>query len=117
MPLAVSPDRRFLYAALRSWPHTVISLRISPGDGRLEEIGRSPLPDSMAYLTADGSGHWLFGASYGGDRISVSPIGAGGVAGAAAQVIATRRHAHAVLVAPRTAMSSSPTLVPTRCCS
>jgi len=100
MPLAVSPDRRFLYAALRSQPYTVVSLRIGPGDGRLEEIGRSALPDSMAYLATDGSGHWLFGASYGGDQISVSPIGAGGVAGAMAQVIPTGRHAHAVLVAP-----------------
>jgi 6-phosphogluconolactonase len=100
MPLALSPDRRFLYAALRSQPYTVVSLRIAAGDGRLEEIGRSALPDSMAYLTVDGSGRWLFGASYGGDRISVSPIAAGGAAGVAAQVMATGRHAHAVLVAP-----------------
>lgn len=98
MPLAASPDRRFLYAALRSQPYTATSLRIEPASGRLSPIGSAPLPDSMSYLATDRSGRWLFAASYGGDKLSVSPIGSDGVAGPARQVLPTGRHAHAVLV-------------------
>jgi 6-phosphogluconolactonase len=100
MPLAVSPDRRRLYAALRAPPPAVVTLRIDPADGRLSEVGRSPLPDSMAYLAIDRSGRCLLAASYGGDKLGVSPIDAGGVAGAPAQVVPTGRHAHAALADP-----------------
>jgi 6-phosphogluconolactonase len=99
MPLAVSPDRRFLYAALRSQPYTVASFAIAPG-GKLQPIGRSPLPESMAHITTDRSGRHLFAASYGGHQLSVSPIGADGVVGAPAQVLPTGRNAHASLTDP-----------------
>ncbi|HEY0858198.1 MAG TPA: beta-propeller fold lactonase family protein [Albitalea sp.] len=100
MPMAVSPDRRFLYAALRSQPHTVASFAIDAASGRLTAIGSSPLPDSMAYLATDRSGRHLFAASYGGHKLSVSPVAANGVAGAATQVLPTGQNAHAVLVDP-----------------
>src|SRR5437762_195114 len=45
MPLALSPDRKFLYAALRSEPYTVASFRIDSASGKLTQIGASPLPD------------------------------------------------------------------------
>src|SRR6185369_7411918 len=47
MPLAVSPDRRFLYAALRSEPYAVAGFAIAPRDGTLTPLGQAPLPDSM----------------------------------------------------------------------
>lgn len=100
MPMAVSPDRRFLYAALRTPPQTVASFSIDPASGRLTAIGSSPLPDSMAYLATDRGGRHLFAASYGGHKISVSPIAADGVAGAPTQVLPTGQNAHAVLVDP-----------------
>ncbi|HMC14714.1 MAG TPA: beta-propeller fold lactonase family protein [Albitalea sp.] len=100
MPLAVSPDRKFLYAALRSEPYTVASFRIDPASGKLTQIGASPLPDSMAYIATDRSGRHLFAASYGGHKMSVGRIGADGVAGPAAQVLPTGQNAHAVLVDP-----------------
>src|SRR5688500_9637325 len=50
MPLALSPVRRFLYAALRSEPFTVASFAIDPASGRLKHLGNAPLDASMAYI-------------------------------------------------------------------
>lgn len=101
MPLAVSPCRRFLHAARRSEPLAVVSFAIDPASGALIPLGEAPLPASMAYIATDRSGHWLFAASYQGDQLTVSRIGADGrVTGAPTQVIPTGRHAHAILPAP-----------------
>lgn len=101
MPLAVSPCRGFLYAARRSEPMAVVSFRIDPASGALTPMGEAPLPASMAYVSTDRSGRWLFAASYQGDQLTVSPIGADGcVAGAPGQVVPTAPHAHAILPAP-----------------
>lgn len=100
MPLATSPDRRTLYAALRSEPLSVVSLRIDPVAGTLAPIGRAELPDSMANIATDRTGRWLFAASYGGHKVSVSPIGADGIAGAPTQVLATGPNAHAAVPSP-----------------
>ncbi|HEX6707586.1 MAG TPA: beta-propeller fold lactonase family protein [Albitalea sp.] len=100
MPMAVSPDRKFLYAALRSQPYTVASFRIDAADGRLTPIGTSPLPDSMASIGVDRIGRTLFAASYGGHKLSVSPIGRDGVVGPTTQVLPTGQNAHAVLTDP-----------------
>jgi 6-phosphogluconolactonase len=100
MPLAVSPDRKFLYAALRSQPYTAASFRIDPASGTLSAIGSSALPDSMASIATDRSGRYLFGASYGGHKMSVSAIGSEGVAKDATQVLPTGQNAHAVLTDP-----------------
>src|SRR5579872_3509216 len=43
MPLAVSPDRRFLYAALGSRPLAVASFAIDPASGQLKHLGNAPL--------------------------------------------------------------------------
>src|SRR5690348_5990474 len=39
MPLAVSPDRRFLYAAQRGQPYTVASIAIDGTEGSLSPLG------------------------------------------------------------------------------
>jgi 6-phosphogluconolactonase len=97
MPLAVSPDRRFLYAARRSEPIEALSYAIEAPGGTLRHLGSAALPDSMAYIAADRSGRFLFSASYGGHRVAVSAIGADGVVrDAAHQVLATEPHAHAI---------------------
>lgn len=100
MPMVVSPDRRVLHAAIRSEPYRVASFRIDAASGRLEPVGEAPLPHSMAYLATDRTGRWLFGASYPGHLMSVSPIGADGVPQAPSTVLPTGRNAHAVLVDP-----------------
>lgn len=100
MPLALSPDRRHLYAARRSAPLEVLTYAIDPHDGRLALLGSAPLPHSMAYIATDRSGRHLLSASYGGDLIAVGPIGADGVAGPARQVLPTAPNAHAIQADP-----------------
>jgi len=98
MPMAVSPNRKFLYAVVRSEPFRVLTYAIDPATGALTQKASAPLPDSMPYDSVDATGRFLFTASYGGDKIAVSPIGESGVVEAAAiQVLPTGRNAHAIL--------------------
>ena len=98
MPMAVSPNKKFLYAAVRSDPFRVITYAIDPKSGALTQKATAPLPDSMPYVSVDATSRFLFTASYGGDKIAVSPISASGLVEAAAiQVIPTGRNAHAIL--------------------
>lgn len=96
MPMALSPDHRHLYAALRSKPYRVVSFAVNPIDGRLLELGKAPLAESMAYLSTDASGRYLLSASYGGNLLAVNCIGADGVAGDVLQTVSTGPMAHAI---------------------
>lgn len=96
MPLAVSPDKHFLYASLRSQPYRVTSFAIDAASGRLTRLGESSLADSMANIDTDRSGRWLFSASYGGGRIAVNEIGKDGIVGPTRQLIETAPNAHAI---------------------
>jgi len=98
MPLTLSPDKRFLYAAIRSEPFHAASYSIAAKTGALTKLGTAPLPDSMAHISTDRTGRWLFAASYPGHLISVSAIAADGLAGAPADVIATGKNAHAAVI-------------------
>ncbi len=98
MPMAVSPNKKFLYAVMRSEPFRVATYAINPETGALMQQATAPLPDSMPYVSVDATGRFLFTASYGGDKIAVSPIGESGLVEAAAiQVVPTGRNAHAIL--------------------
>src|SRR5688572_28688939 len=96
-PLAVSPDRRFLYAALRTEPFTVVSFAIDASTGRLTPLGSAPLPDSMAYISTDRTGRYLLAASYPGNKLSVSPIGAHGFVQPPQAVLRTELNAHCII--------------------
>ncbi len=100
MPLAASPDRRFLYASIRSEPVAVRSFAIDAGSGRLAPLASSPLPASSCWISTDRSGRFLLSASYGDSQIAVSPIDAGGVAAAAQQTAGTAPNAHSVQADP-----------------
>lgn len=100
MPLAVRPDRRVLYASIRSDPYRVVSLSIDPASGGLAELGSAPLPASMCWISTDRSGRFLLSASYGSSLVAVSPIDGDGVAQAAQQVVPTDANAHAIQVDP-----------------
>ena len=100
MPLAASPDQRFLYASIRSEPYRVLTLAIDPASGRLTEIGCATLPASMCWISTDGSGRFLLSASYGGSLVAVSPIGSDGVVRSAQQVVPTEANAHSIRVDP-----------------
>ena len=98
MPMAVSPNKKFLYAVVRSQPMRVFSYAIDGKTGALTQKATAPLPDSMAYVSTDRSGRFLLTASYGGDKVAVSPIGPDGLVTAEAiQVLPTGRNAHSIL--------------------
>src|SRR5450432_2508219 len=96
MPMAVSPDKRLLYAALRSQPYRVVSFAIDPATGKLKKLGEAALADSMANIDVDRTGRWLFAASYGGNKITVNSIDKDGLVGAVQQLLPTRPNAHAI---------------------
>ncbi|WP_216892706.1 lactonase family protein [Nocardia alni] len=101
MPLAVSPDRRHLYASLRSAPYSVACFEIDSGTGELSEIVQVPLPDNMAYLATDRTGRYLLAASYTGGVVSVNAIGPEGIVEAEPlEVLATPPHAHSIVTDP-----------------
>lgn len=98
MPMAVSPNKRHLYAAIRAQPYRVLTLAIDPESGRLRQEATAALPDSMAYVSLDPAGGLLFAASYGGSKIAVLLIGKNGlITERAQQVIATGRNAHSIV--------------------
>ena len=109
-PMAVSPDRRFLYAAARSKPYSVFVYAIDPNTGALKTLSVSALAESFPYISLDKTGHYLFGASYGSHLISVNAVGKDGrVAPEPLQVIPVGRNAHSI----RTDESNRFVFVPT----
>src|SRR5215475_12398222 len=98
MPMAVSPDKRFLVAAVRSKPYQAYSYLIDRGSGDLKPVGTGPLAESFPYISFDRSGRFLFGASYGANLVSVNPVGADGRVGEPLQVVPTARNAHSIRI-------------------
>jgi len=99
MPMAVSPNRRLLYAASRSKPYTVHVYAIDPGSGALKPLSTAPLAESFPYISLDRNGRFLFGASYAGHLVSVNAVGGDGrVLTEPLQVIPVGRNAHSILV-------------------
>jgi 6-phosphogluconolactonase len=98
MPMSVSPDKKYLVAGVRSKPFSAWTYRIDRKSGALKLVGSGPLAESYPYISHDRTGHYLFGASYGGHQIGVNPIGADGKVGKPQQVIPTARNAHSIRV-------------------
>jgi 6-phosphogluconolactonase len=96
MPMAVSPDKRFLIAAVRSKPYEAYTYAIDKKSGALKLVGKGPLTESYPYITIDGTGRFLLSASYGANQVGVNPIGKDGKVGEPIQVIPTARNAHAI---------------------
>jgi 6-phosphogluconolactonase len=97
MPMAVSPDKRFLVAAVRSKPYEAYTYAIDKKTGELKLVGKGPLAESYPYITIDGSGRYLLSASYGGHQVGVNPIGKDGKVGEPKQTIPTARNAHSII--------------------
>jgi 6-phosphogluconolactonase len=111
MPMAVSPDRRFLYAGVRSKPYSVHVYSINPGTGALTPVAVSPLAESFPYISLDKTGRYLLGASYASHLISVNAVGSDGrVAADPLQVIPVGRNAHSILTDQSNAFVFVPTL-------
>lgn len=73
-PMALSPDGKTLFAALRVKPFQVQGFSIDPTSGQLTPQSKAPLAESMAYLATDRAGRYLLAASYGADTLSVQPV-------------------------------------------
>jgi 6-phosphogluconolactonase len=98
-PMAVSPDRRFLYVGTRGEPQIAAGFAIDSSSGKLKHVANGPLADSMAYISLDRTGRFLLGASYPGHNRREPDRAAGYCAAVAASV----------------AESSKRTLDPCRC--
>jgi len=79
MHMALSPDHKKIYASIRSEPYSVISYSINPDSGDLNQIGKTPLPENMVFISVDESGKFLLSASNGGGTIVVNPIDIHGI--------------------------------------
>ena len=99
MPMAVTPDRRFLYAALRSDTFPASCFAIDRTSGRLRHLSSTPLQDSMAYIVTDRTGRYLLSASYPGNKLTINPIDADGqVVEKPTQIIPDKPKSHCILV-------------------
>ena len=99
LPLAVSPDRSFLYAALRTPPFSVSTFRIDPENGRLSCLKTEILPYSTPFITTDRTGRHLLSASYHDGSVAVNAIDTDGtVIAPARQVIAAGPKMHCIAI-------------------
>ncbi len=101
IPLALSADRRRLYAAERSSPFLLASYDLPAASGLPRLAATAPLPASIAYLSADATGRRLWAASYPASLITEGDIDADGlVRTAPRRTLATPPNAHCVLADP-----------------
>ncbi|HEX4808977.1 MAG TPA: lactonase family protein [Bryobacteraceae bacterium] len=92
--LAVSPNRRFLYAVNEVDTYegkkagSISAFSIDPSNGKLTLLNKvssgSPGP---THLAVDPSGKWLFVANYAGGSLASFPVGADGRLGTAASLL------------------------------
>lgn len=102
MLMAISPARKFLYAAYVSGGShsTAAAFSIDPATGGLTLIGSTALADIMSYVSTDRTGRYLLSASYGGNKVTVNSVAADGTVGEMLQLIATEPKAHCIVTDP-----------------
>jgi 6-phosphogluconolactonase len=95
--LAVDPERRFLFAALRSTGQ-LASFRIDPGNGKLTHLSTVPAGADPAHLSSDRRGRFLLTAYYQAGKVTVHAIDRnGGLSARPLQTVGTAEKAHAIL--------------------
>lgn len=99
-PMAITPDHKVLFAALRVKPFQVVGYAIDSKTGHLTEVSRGPLAESLAYLSTDRSGRFLMGASYGADALTVQTIDGEHKPSDNIKTYKTGPHAHSVRTDP-----------------
>src|SRR5262245_58428890 len=99
-PLAISPDRKVLYAGHREVPG-ISSFRIDPANGRLTPSGQVAPEAPPTYLSTDRKGRFLLSAYYQGAHAAVHPLAAdGSVGGPPIEWLQTATGAHAMQTDP-----------------
>ncbi|WP_051937293.1 beta-propeller fold lactonase family protein [Erwinia sp. 9145] len=79
MPMVVSPDKRHLYAAIRSQPLRISGWRIDSKTGALTPTTETPAAASYPYISIDKKGRFLLAASYDGGVAHVYRINKSGI--------------------------------------
>lgn len=97
MPMSISPDKHYLFAAVRSKPFAAVTFAIDHKSGALKKLSSGPLAESFPYIKVDKTGKFLLGASYGANLVSVNAIGKDGQVSPPLQVIPTARNAHSII--------------------
>ena len=95
--MSVSPDKRFLVAAVRSKPFSAHTYGIDRATGALKHRRHRAARGELSVHPLRPHGRFLLGASYGGNLVSVNPVGADGRVGEPMQVIPTARNAHSII--------------------
>src|SRR5262245_56292033 len=62
VPIAVSANKKFLYAGFRGEPLAVATFAIDAKTGKLKHLGNGPLNGSMPYIMPDRGGNFLISA-------------------------------------------------------
>jgi len=98
--LAISPDRKCLYAGCRDTPQ-LSSFAINPANGGLTQHGAVALEAWPVYIATDRKGKFVLSAYYQAGHVAVHPIGAdGAVGGPPIEWLATASGAHAMQTDP-----------------
>lgn len=104
--MALSPDRRFLYASNRTAPYSIHTFAIDGANGTLIHLAESPAAESAPFISTDRTGRFLFAAHNPPDRkrrtgfISVAAISEQGFVLPPHQVIHTPPKTHSILPDP-----------------
>lgn len=94
--MAISPDRKFLYAGCRDTPQ-IASFQINQVSGGLTQNGTIPVEGWPVYIATDRKGKFVLSAYYQGAHVGVHPIGADGSVGdPPIEWLATATGAHAM---------------------
>lgn len=98
-PMALSPDGRRLYAAIRIAPLPITSFAIDAVEGTLSSLGAARLPGTAPYVVTDQTGRFLFSAANIGATVAVSAIdGEGCIERYAHQVLHIGHKVHCIVV-------------------
>lgn len=94
--LAISPDRKFLYAGCRGTPQ-LFSFEIDQTNGGLTQNGSIPLESWPVFVATDRKGMFVLSAYYQGAHVGVHPISEdGSVGGKPIEWLETATGAHAM---------------------
>ncbi len=106
--MAISPDRKFLYAGCRDTPQ-IASFQIDQDNGGLTQSGTVSLEPWPVYINTDRKGKFVLSAYYQGAHVAVHPIGTdGSVGGPPIEWLATATGAHAMQTDPTNSFAFVP---------
>ena len=98
--LAISPDRKFLYAGCRDTPQ-ISSFQINQANGGLTQNGTVSLEANPVYVSTDRKGKFVLSSYYQGAHVAVHPIGGdGSVGGPPIEWLETATGAHSLQTDP-----------------